>query len=50
MAQFLDCKDNCKSEFLFMFVLQRRPGEVLTNVINDVFAIVVSKLDENAGY
>jgi hypothetical protein len=22
MAQFLDCEDNCKSKFLFMFVLQ----------------------------
>jgi hypothetical protein len=22
MAQFLDCEDNCKSKFLFMFILQ----------------------------
>jgi hypothetical protein len=33
-----------------MLVLQGRPGEVLTNVINDVFTIVFSKLDENASY
>jgi hypothetical protein len=39
MTQFLNCKDNCQR-------LQGRPEEVLTNVINDVFMIVVSKLDE----
>jgi hypothetical protein len=50
MTQFLNYKDNCKSKFLFMFVLQGRPGEVLTNVVNDVFTIVVSELDEDAGY
>jgi hypothetical protein len=50
MTQFLNCKDNCKSKFLFMFVLQGRPEEVLTNVVNDVFTIVISELDEDAGY
>jgi hypothetical protein len=50
MAQFLNCKDNCKSEFLFVFVLKGRSGEVLANVVNDVFTIVVSELDEDAGY
>jgi hypothetical protein len=33
-----------------MFVLQGRAGEVLTNVVNDVFTVVIVKLDEDTGY
>jgi hypothetical protein len=29
VAQFLNCKDNCKSKFLFMFVLQGGPERFL---------------------
>jgi hypothetical protein len=50
MAQFLDCEDNCKSKFLFMFIIQGWSREVLTNVVNDMFMIFISKLDEEAGY
>jgi hypothetical protein len=50
VAQFLNCKDNCKSKFLFMFILQGRPEEVLTNVLNNMFMIVISELDEDADY
>ena len=50
MAQFLDCEENCKGKFLFMFILQGWSREVLTNVVNDMFTIVISKLDEDAGY
>jgi hypothetical protein len=50
MGQFLDCEDNCKCKFLFVFVLQGWSREVLTNVVNDVFTIFISELDEAAGY
>jgi hypothetical protein len=50
MAQFLDCEDNNKSKFLFMVVLQGWDREVLTNIVNDMFMIVISELDEDAGY
>ena len=50
MAQFLDYKDNCKRKFLFVFILQGWSWEVLTNVVNDVFMIFISKLDEDTGY
>ena len=50
MAQFLDCEDNCKSKFLFMFVLQGWSWKILTDVVNDVFMIVISELDEDVGY
>jgi hypothetical protein len=50
MAQFLDYKDNCKRKFLFVFILQGWSWDVLTNVVNDMFMIVISELDEDAGY
>ena len=50
MAQFLNCKDNCKRKFLFMFLLQGWSLEVLTDIVNDVFTIFISELDKDASY
>jgi hypothetical protein len=50
MAQFLDCEDNCKIEFLFVFILQGWPLEVFTNVINDMFTIVIFEPNEDTDY